>query len=499
MLLRPALLASSLLALSALSGCGDDAPADEPNAPALDATEADGSVADTSEPDAGTTDAGDTADTTADIAVEVDAELEPDTELEDATDVSPEPEPPLEVQLEGWTPPGDLSLPPALVPEDGEFYVVIIPDSQIYSQRFPETLDGQMRWIAEHAEPYNIVFVSHVGDVVQTASELNEWEVARAAYDWIDDADIPHGFSIGGHDTSPGTGDFDNSCSPFPRTDCASTNFMANFGPQRVDDRSWFAGASPSGRSTAQRIEVDGLPLLFLHLPQDTPTAEVEWAGEVLDANPDALAHLTTHRYLFDYRLTDYLPSPLPLLKAGRFSPLTYTLGGQSLMYLDGLEADVLFARLIRNRPNLWGVHCGHVDAEFWQQSTNAAGLPVTEILVDFQDMADGGGGWLRLLRFRPADNKIDVVTFSTLTGEIRRDGDGFEHSIEILDYYRTAYGGDLEQFGLTEADTEALLAQVLEEGPYREGYRASLYDGGQRDSLFTIDVDFSAYLEAAQ
>ena len=495
--LRP--LGTRLALVTLLSACSESATDTTSGADALD-------VPDTTADDAGGTDAGrdatDAGEADAPDGGTADAGA-PDADDGDVqptdADATPLPEPTLEEQLGDWEPPGDLSLPPALEPEDGEFYVVVIPDSQIYAQRFPETFDGQMRWIAEHADRYNIVFVSHVGDIVQTASALEEWEVARAAYDWIEDANIPHGFSMGGHDTSPGSGDYDSSCSPFARTDCASTNFLANFGPQRFDGRAWFAGASPSGLSTAQRIEVDGLPLLFLHLPQDTPAAEVEWAGEVLDANADALAHLTTHRYLFDYRLTTFLPSPLSLLTAGRFTPLTYTLGGQSLMYLDGLEADVLFARLIRDRPNLWGVHCGHVDAEFWQQSTNSAGLPVNEILVDFQDLSDGGGGWLRLLRFRPADDKLDVITFSTLTGEIRRDGDGFEHSISILDSYRRAYSGDLEQFGLTQEDTEALLSQVREPGAFRDGYRASLYEAGQRDSLFTIDLDIDAYLEAAQ
>jgi hypothetical protein len=57
------------------------------------------------------------------------------------------------------------------------------------------------------------------------------------------------------------------------------------------------------------------MDLLFLHLAHDTPRAEVDWAHEVLDANPGTLAHVTTHRYLFDYRLTCSTtgsPTPCP-------------------------------------------------------------------------------------------------------------------------------------------------------------------------------------------
>lgn len=485
-----------LLAVSVLAACSDDdgnADDDATSDVNVDAPTDAGEDANTTDAgadtvaDAGTADTSDTTDVATDVAE--------DTAVPDAG-----PRPSLEEQIGDWTPPGDLSLPDALVPSGDEFMVVVIPDTQIYAQRFPETFDRHMRWIADHADAYRIVFVSHVGDVVQTASATNEWTVARAAYDWIDEADIPHGFSIGGHDTSVRDGrDFDSSCSPFPHIDCNSVDFIEHFGPARYADRDWFGGASPSGLSTYQRVAVDERELLFLHLPQDTPAAEVEWAGEVLDANPGAIAHLTTHRYLFDYRLTEELPSPLSLLTAGRFTPLTYTLGGQSLMYLDGLEADVLFRRLVKQHPNIWGVHCGHVDAEFRQQSVNDAGLPVHEVLVDFQDMADGGGGWLRLLRFRPSDRELDVITFSTETGELRRDGDGFEHSLEIVEYYRNAYGDDLRSFGLDDEELDQLLVDVATPGEFQDRYIESLYGEGQRDSLFTVELDLDAYADAGR
>lgn len=393
----------------------------------------------------------------------------------------------------------DGALPPRFSPREGEFMVAVLPDTQIYAQSFPATFESQLRWIAEHAAEYNIVFVSHVGDIVQTAGVQAEWDVATAAYDWIEDIDLPHGFSIGGHDTSGGyTREIDSSCSPFSNTDCTHQEFMAAFGPERYADRAWFGGASPSGRSTYQLVSVGDLDLLFLHLPQDTPVAEVEWAGEVLDAHPRALAHVTTHRYLFDYRLTSYLPLPLSLLPAGRFNSLTYELGGQDLMYLDGIQAESLFSRLIYDHPNVWAVHCGHVDAEFYQVSENRAGLPVYEILVDFQDMADGGGGWLRLLHFRPADDEVAVLTYSTTTGELRGNGDGFEHSIEILEAYGNSYGGELERFGLTEEQVAELLEQVQTPGETRDEYYDSLYGAGARDSRFVLDVDFDAYVDAA-
>ena len=384
---------------------------------------------------------------------------------------------------------------------DDEFLVVVLPDTQIYAMSFPATFESQLRWIAENAEPLRIVFVSHVGDIVQTGTATNEWDVATAAFDWIQDIDLPHGFSVAGHDYSVGDGSVrDNSCANFTNLDCDFTDFLARFGPQHYADRGWYAGSSASGASSYQRVSAGGMDLLFLHMPQDPPRAEVEWAKEVLDANPGTLAHLTTHRHLYDYRLTADLPNPLDLLAPGRFNALTYLLGGQDLHFKTSLTADEVFTELVAAHPNIWGVHCGHVDAEFHQTSTNDAGLPVHEILVDFQDMADGGGGWLRVLKFRPSAKQVEVYTLSTLTGELRENGDGFDHSLDILTAYESAAIEEFEQLGMDTTEIQAYFDLVRDPStPEHAAYRESLYAAGERDSRFVLDVDFPAYIAASR
>ena len=77
--------------------------------------------------------------------------------------------------------------------------VAVVPDTQIYAQSFPQIFERHMRWIADRAKQYNIVFVTHVGDIVQTGEKRNE-DNAVAAYGY--DADVPHGLAIGSHDFS---------------------------------------------------------------------------------------------------------------------------------------------------------------------------------------------------------------------------------------------------------------------------------------------------------
>jgi hypothetical protein len=391
-----------------------------------------------------------------------------------------------------------LGLPLNLIPKDDEFMVAVIPDSQIYAEQFPQTFERHMKWLADRAAAYNIVFVSHVGDIVQTGEKRNEWNVAVASYDWLRDAGVPHGLAIGSHDFSD-SNQYDGPIKPCGgpgEVGCKVQMYVEHFGAALYKGKPWYRGASTTGESSYQIVEAGGFKLLFLHLMHDTPQPELQWAGEVLDAHPDALVHLTTHRYMFDYRLTEALPPPLGAVTAGRFNLIAYTVGGQSAGPTTATE---LFTDFISTHPNIFMVHCGHVDAEFRMKDLNKAGLPVYQTLVDFQDMADGGGGWLRLLHFKPSQNKIDVLTLSTETGKLRTNGEGFEHSIGILEYYKNAYADDLAGLGLDMAELNALLTGVKTPGALRDSYFSSLYDAGDRDSRFTLDVDFKAYLDAAK
>ena len=45
-------------------------------------------------------------------------------------------------------------------------------------------------------------------------------------------------------------------------------------------------------------------------------------------------------------------------------------------------------------------------------------------MLADYQERASGGEGWLRILRFVPADNKVYVQTYSPWLNRFETDAD---------------------------------------------------------------------------
>jgi hypothetical protein len=54
--------------------------------------------------------------------------------------------------------------------------------------------------------------------------------------------------------------------------------------------------------------------------------------------------------------------------------------------------------------------------------SKNDAGGQVIEILTDYQNLEKGGLGWLRTMKFVPAENKIYVDCYSPLLKEHNTD-----------------------------------------------------------------------------
>ena len=78
--------------------------------------------------------------------------------------------------------------------------VVMLPDTQLYSESNPEIFHDQTRWVADHVEEENIRFVTHVGDIVQNYDQVEEeWQVADDAMARIEEL-VPWGVAIGNHD-----------------------------------------------------------------------------------------------------------------------------------------------------------------------------------------------------------------------------------------------------------------------------------------------------------
>ena len=274
------------------------------------------------------------------------------------------------------------------------FSLVVLPDTQNYvnSATNAPIFTAQTQWIRTHIESgndRNIGFVSHVGDVVNTATNSIEWtravesmDVLRAKSGFV----VPHGILPGNHDYQS-TGN----------KQTGAATFAASFGPAAYVGAPWYGGAEASGTNSYQVFSAGGREYLHLALEWQ-PTANVpvrdpspiEWAQGVIAAHPDLPVILSTHEYLDE--------DPPGRSGAG----------------------NTLFDELVRTNDQIFLVLCGHYHSgnqfnsgEYHQVSLNNFGKPVVEMLQDFQDYTAGGNGWLRLVEIDEAGDAINVETYS--------------------------------------------------------------------------------------
>lgn len=275
------------------------------------------------------------------------------------------------------------------------FSIVMLPDTQIYSEKRPDLFFAQTNWIKRNRDRENIVFVTHVGDLVQNhGHKPSEWKVADEAMAVLDGV-VPYGIAIGNHDYDSDEG---------ARTGVAAM-YLRHFDPdRRFKGRPWYGGASPNRLNSYQLFSGGGFDFLILHLELDAPDDALDWARGILNRHPTRPAIVTTHSYLRGDA------------GVGRQTNRECRRNGNS--------GEEIWQKLIRRTPQIFMVLCGHIASvqEYHQVSRNDAGANVLEMLADYQSRDNGGDGWLRLIGFVPADREIQIRSYSPVLDRFETD-----------------------------------------------------------------------------
>ncbi len=276
-----------------------------------------------------------------------------------------------------------------LAAADGDFSVVLLPDTQNYSKSFPETYVAQTEWIASERDKQNIRFVIHLGDIVDNHDAEEQWQAADRAHKSLDGV-VPYSVLPGNHDAK---GD-----------DAALYNKY--FPPERFRDCPWYGGhEGETNENNYCTFEAAGMKFLVLSLKYAPGQKTLDWTNKVLAEHADCRAIVATHEYL------------------------TRSPENQTALRME------IWDKLVRKHKNVFLVVCGHFIGTNLTESKGDAGQRVWEMLVDYQGEANGGDGWLRILRFSPAENKITVRDYSPT---LRRYKDGAAANYS-LDYPMSA------------------------------------------------------------
>ena len=284
------------------------------------------------------------------------------------------------------------------------FSIVVLPDTQNYADAgrgapgFSRHFYGQTEWIKGNAEALNIAMVAHVGDIVQTDNP-EEWTIADKAFKSIDGV-VPYVLSQGNHDVRV-------------RTDKArETRQDETFPPSRFEKRPWYGGHyGKSNVSNYALFEAGGMKFLIISL-EFAPRDEVlAWANGVVAKHPGRRTIVVTHAYLDNGRRIEH-------------AAMGYQWKGNS--------AEQMWQEFVSRHKNIFLVLSGHA-VSCRLTSTGKHGNTVHQVQSDYQFLAEGGQGYLRVMRFVPGENRIDVTTYSpTLKRHATTPTDAFSLNYEM-------------------------------------------------------------------
>ena len=246
-----------------------------------------------------------------------------------------------------------------------DFTLVALPDVQNELQFAPAMFISQTNWIVAHKEDMNIVFATSLGDLVNSPSDAAQYDNADAAMDILDEGGVPYSVSPGNHDQMSGT------------------LYSTYFGVDRFSGKPWYGGAIDSSNyNNYSLFSASGMDFILINLQYNPTTAQLTWADNLLKANPGRRGIVVSHAILNTDNSWNY-----------------------QAVYTN-----------LKSNPNLFLMLCGHMhsgnDGAAYRAELGDDGHTIHIVMADYQDMTNGNG-YLRILRFSPADDTIYMTTYS--------------------------------------------------------------------------------------
>lgn len=299
------------------------------------------------------------------------------------------------------------------IPEGEQgFTIAILPDTQGYSQLYPEIWESQTRWLADNADTLNLEMVIHLGDLVEGSWRADQWLVAQDKMGILSEADQPFVIAPGNHDY----GAVRDSRNARDR----STLLHDYFPLSSHEKMSTFGGVYPDGErvdNSYHRFEAGGSKWLVVALEFGPRDKVLEWAGGIIAEHADHKTIVVTHAYLYpDGTRYNWAEKGA----AQEHSPHQYGIADSPEGVNDGEE---IWDKLVSKYSNIVVVLSGHVlgDGLGYQVSRGAG--QVHEMVVNYQSYDFAGDGFLRLLQFDDANKKARVRAYSPWRDTKKEDG----------------------------------------------------------------------------
>lgn len=293
------------------------------------------------------------------------------------------------------------------------FTIVALPDTQIYSYLYPEIFMKQTQWVADNLKAKNIVFVTHLGDIVESNTE-EQWQNASKAMATLD-GKIPYGIAPGNHDMTPeGSALLFNKYFPVSRLKQSTTwggSFFAAKG-------NYVKNAATGDNNSYHLFSKGGIDFIALNLEFCPTDSELEWAGNMLETYKNRTAIVANHTFLNG---------------SGERTDTQECVAYQH----EGLNAGHEIWDYLINKRQLSNVslflngHDINTTTGGARRTDTVQGRNVHQLFSNYQFLFGYTSGYLRLMTFYPEGKKIKVQTYSPVSDTYLTDADNqFELSM---------------------------------------------------------------------
>lgn len=286
-------------------------------------------------------------------------------------------------------------------PRPGSFCVAVLPDTQNYSERYPDTYLAQTNWIVENQKSRNITWVLHLGDITNNNTPA-EWENAAKAMRVLE-GKLPYALVPGNHDYSDGGVCRDRT-----------TRLNDYFPIEQFRDEPTFGGTYDQEPDRLQNsyhlFSAGGRDFLVIALEFGPRGDVLRWANEVAAKHQDRAAILITHAYMYyddtRYDWKKYGPKQ-------HWNPHAYEVAAATND--DVADGEEIWNGLVARQKNFVLTLNGHVLNDGLGRTVTATptGREIPQVLVNFQMKPKGGDGWLRLLEFQADGRTVAVHDYS--------------------------------------------------------------------------------------
>ena len=190
-------------------------------------------------------------------------------------------------------------------------------------------------------------------------------------------------------------------------------------------------------RNTVHKFEANGQKIMVVTIDVSAGQNAVVWANEMIANNPDYRVILDTHAYLYDggerFNNAPDPEHPGMTHDQSRDALLRTGVGGEAVYngaVYGGQDGETLWNNLVSGYPNISLFLSGHQFEDFdrfkYHLENGIHGNRVYELLVDPQNMANGGNGWIRLVEFDPDGTTVHVKTYSPFLNQWDTSPDNF-------------------------------------------------------------------------